>query len=309
MPRRHGGWSFDLPALLATPVPAGQQSFVFILLFGGLAVRLALFPFHAWLPIVAKHGTVAIGMVLLVGAKVGVYALLRFVLPLLPVAAEQWAGWIGAGFGGNAVWGAAGGVADRFAPVAGVCRDQPDRRVDWRGLFSLKAAGLRAAAAGAESGSGGGGVVRRGLLLSNRRLARRDFTVWAGLFDALPLLGLDLPGGGAGQHRHAGHAGVRGGASGAGGDLESYGWGVATVAASGNVLAAGYLLWAYQRIFLARNPKVASRALTDLRNRELIMAALLCAVMIGVGLYADPWIKMIGEAVENVARVFEATGH
>ena len=38
---------------------------------------------------------------------------------------------------------------------------------------------------------------------------------------------------------------------------------------------------------------------------ELIMAALLCAVMIGVGLYADPWIKMIGESVEKVAEVFE----
>ena len=89
------------------------------------------------------------------------------------------------------------------------------------------------------------------------------------------------------------------------GTLEAFGWGVATAAASGNVLAAGYLLWAYQRIFLARNPKVAARALHDLRNRELIMAALLCAVMIGVGLYADPWIKMIGESVEKVAEVFE----
>ena len=38
------------------------------------------------------------------------------------------------------------------------------------------------------------------------------------------------------------------------------------------------------------------------------MAGLLCLVMIGVGLYADPWIKMIGEAVENVAKVFEAGG-
>ena len=32
----------------------------------------------------------------------------------------------------------------------------------------------------------------------------------------------------------------------------------------------------------------------DLRHRERMMAGLLCAVMIGVELYADPWIKMIG---------------
>ena len=35
------------------------------------------------------------------------------------------------------------------------------------------------------------------------------------------------------------------------------------------------------------------------------MAALLCAVMIGVGLYADPWIRMIGEAVGNLSKEFE----
>ncbi|MEZ5581180.1 MAG: proton-conducting transporter membrane subunit, partial [Candidatus Competibacteraceae bacterium] len=39
-----GVWSFDLPALLATPVPEGRQSLIFVLLFAGLAVRLALFP-------------------------------------------------------------------------------------------------------------------------------------------------------------------------------------------------------------------------------------------------------------------------
>ena len=38
-----GIWSFDLPSLLETPVPKGQQSLIFILLFAGLAVRLALF--------------------------------------------------------------------------------------------------------------------------------------------------------------------------------------------------------------------------------------------------------------------------
>ena len=87
-----GIWSFDLPSLLETPVPKGQQSLIFILLFAGLAVRLALFPLHSWLPIVAKHGTVALGVVFLVGVTVGIYALLRFVLPLLPAAAQQWGG-------------------------------------------------------------------------------------------------------------------------------------------------------------------------------------------------------------------------
>jgi len=44
--------------------------------------------------------------------------------------------------------------------------------------------------------------------------------------------------------------------------------------------------------------------LNALRSRELVVSEL-CAVIIGVGLYADPWIETISGAVENVARVFE----
>jgi formate hydrogenlyase subunit 3/multisubunit Na+/H+ antiporter MnhD subunit len=82
-------------------------------------VRLALFPLHAWLPIVAKHGTVAVGVVFLVGVKVGIYALLRFVLPLLPAAAQQWDGCgDGAGLGGDGVRRVARLVA---APICAGC--------------------------------------------------------------------------------------------------------------------------------------------------------------------------------------------
>ena len=303
-----GQWSFDLPALLAAPVPAGQQSFMFILLFGGLAVRLALFPFHSWLPIVAKHGTVAIGMVLLVGAKVGVYALLRFVLPLLPDAAQQWSGWIAALGLAGMVYGALLAVLQidlRRLLAFGIVSQTG---VLMAGLFSLKAAGLKGALLlSLNLGLAAAGLfVAAGLL--NRRLNTTRFQRLGGLFDALPLLGLMFLVVVLGSIAMPGTPGFEAAHLALEGTLEAFGWGVATVAAFGNVLAAGYLLWAYQRIFLARNPKVAARTLHDLRNRELIMAALLCAVMIGVGLYADPWIRMIGESVENVARVFEVGG-
>ncbi len=304
-----GHWSFDLAALLETPIPAGQQSLIFILLFGGLAVRLALFPFHSWLPIIAKHGTVAIGMVLLVGAKVGVYALLRFVLPLLPDAAQQWSGWIAALGLVGMVYGALLAVLQidlRRLLAFGIVSQTG---VLMAGLFSLKAAGLKGALLlSLNLGLAAAGLfVAAGLL--NRRLNTTRFHRLGGLFDALPLLGLMFLVVVLGSIAMPGTPGFEAAHLALEGTLEAFGWGVATVAASGNVLAAGYLLWAYQRIFLARNPKVAALSLTDLRNRELIMAALLCAVMIGVGLYADPWIRMIGEAVENVADIFEGNPH
>ena len=177
------------------------------------------------------------------------------------------------------------------------------------GLFSLNPAGLRGGLLLALNlGLAAAGLFMVAGLL-HRRLGGTRFHRLGGLFDAAPLLGLTflvvvlgsiaMPGTPGFEAAHLALEGI----------LESAGWGVATFAAAGNVLAAGYLLWAYQRIFLARNPKVSSRPLTDLRNRELIMAGLLCLVMIGVGLYADPWIRMIGGSVEQVARVFEAGGN
>ncbi|HPE72069.1 MAG TPA: NADH-quinone oxidoreductase subunit M, partial [Candidatus Competibacter sp.] len=303
-----GVWSFDLPALLATPVPEGRQSLIFILLFAGLAVRLALFPLHAWLPIVAKHGTVAAGMMFLVGAKVGIYALLRFVLPLLPAAARQW----------DAAIVALGLAGMLYGALLAFIRTDLRRLLAFAvishtgalvaGLFSLTASGFK----GGLLLSLNLGLAAAGLFivagLLYRRLGTTRFHRLGGLFDAAPLLGLTflvvvlgsiaMPGTPGFEAAHLALEGV----------FESYGWGVAIVAASGNVLAAGYLLWAYQRIFLARNPKGVTLPLVDLRSRELIVAGLLCAVLIGVGLYADPWIETISEAVEQVARVFEAGG-
>ncbi len=303
-----GVWSFDLPALLATPVSESRQSLIFILLFAGLAVRLALFPLHAWLPIVAKHGTVAAGMVFLVGAKVGIYALLRFVLPLLPAAARQW----------DVAIVALGLAGMLYGALLAFIRTDLRRLLAFAvishtgvlvaGLFSLTASGFK----GGLLLSLNLGLAAAGLFivagLLYRRLGTTRFHRLGGLFDAAPLLGLTflvvvlgsiaMPGTPGFEAAHLALEGV----------FESYGWGVAIVAASGNVLAAGYLLWAYQRIFLARNPKGVTLPLTDLRSWELVVAGLLCAVIIGVGLYADPWIGTISGAVENVARVFGVEG-
>jgi proton-translocating NADH-quinone oxidoreductase chain M len=305
-----GAWSFNLPALLETPVPEGRQSLIFILLFAGLAVRLALFPLHAWLPIVAKHGTVATGMVFLVGTKVGIYALLRFVLPLLPAAARQWDGAI-------VTLGLAGML---YGALLAFIRTDLRRLLAFAvishtgalvaGLFSLTTPGLK----GSLLLSLNLGLAAAGLFivagLLYHRLGTTRFHRLGGLFDAAPLLGLTflvvvlgsiaMPGTPGFEAAHLALEGV----------FESYGWGVAIVAASGNVLAAGYLLWAYQRIFLARNPQGATLSVTDLRSWELIVAGLLCAMIVGVGLYADPWIETISGAVEQVARVFERdAGH
>lgn len=89
-----GRWSFDLFDLVEAPAQGKFQSAAFFLLFYGLAVRTPLFPLHGWLPHVAQRGMVAIAPALLLGAKVGIYGMLRFLLPLTPEAVAAWQPWI-----------------------------------------------------------------------------------------------------------------------------------------------------------------------------------------------------------------------
>lgn len=92
-----GGLAFDLPTLLATPIPSQTEMAIFLLLFLGFAVKVPVFPLHTWLPVVAMEGPVAV-IALLVGLKLGVYGLIRFAIPLAPEAAHT-LHWLLAGLG------------------------------------------------------------------------------------------------------------------------------------------------------------------------------------------------------------------
>jgi NADH-quinone oxidoreductase subunit M len=84
--------TFSLPVLLSTPLPHDLQNLVFLLLLFGFAVKSPLVPLHTWLPTVAMEGPTHI-VAILVGLKLGVYGILRFAMPLAPMAAIEFS-WI-----------------------------------------------------------------------------------------------------------------------------------------------------------------------------------------------------------------------
>jgi NADH-quinone oxidoreductase subunit M len=83
--------SFDWLTLKDNNAYLHDEILIFILLFFGYAIRMPLFPFHGWLPMLTSQGTVATAGVFVVGLKLGLYALMRCILPILPGVAEQWA--------------------------------------------------------------------------------------------------------------------------------------------------------------------------------------------------------------------------
>ena len=83
------GLSFNLPDLIQERMPEDVQRIVFFLLLLGFATKIPLVPLHTWLPKAAIDAPGQIAALLL-GLKLGVYGLLRFLLPLVPDAVVEY---------------------------------------------------------------------------------------------------------------------------------------------------------------------------------------------------------------------------
>jgi NADH-quinone oxidoreductase subunit M len=79
-----GSSSFHLDDLLRLSIGLEAQLWLFGAFFLAFAIKSALVPFHTWLPD-AQFEAPVIGAIVL-GLKVGTYALLRFAVPLFPLA-------------------------------------------------------------------------------------------------------------------------------------------------------------------------------------------------------------------------------
>lgn len=89
-----GTFTFDLPTLLAAhPLLSGLAGYLAFFAFAlAFAVKSPLFPFHAWLPDTYTEAPMPVTVILSsVVSKAGVYAMLRFLLPLFPGLSAQFA--------------------------------------------------------------------------------------------------------------------------------------------------------------------------------------------------------------------------
>ncbi len=86
-----GVYSFNYNDLLGTPM-GGWEYPIMLCFFIGFAVKLPIIPFHGWLPDAHAQAPTA-GSVDLAGVliKTAAYGLIRFVLPLFPVASQEFA--------------------------------------------------------------------------------------------------------------------------------------------------------------------------------------------------------------------------
>lgn len=83
--------SFAIDSFRKLRLPADQQSWLFWLFFLSFAIKLPVFPFHTWQPDTYEEAPTPVTAILsAVMVKMGILGLLRWLLPLLPIASYMW---------------------------------------------------------------------------------------------------------------------------------------------------------------------------------------------------------------------------
>jgi NADH-quinone oxidoreductase subunit M len=298
----HSGGSptFDYRELLGTSFSLSTQRLLFLAFFASFAVKVPLVPLHTWLPDAHTEAPTA-GSVMLAGVllKMGAYGLIRFGIPFFPDAARELVPLILVLSVIGIIYGAL---------VAAMQRDLK-RLVAYSSVAHLGFVVLGIFVGSIQGMSGGVlQMVNHGLstgalflivgMLYDRRHTRMisDFgglggsiPLLAGVFLLVALSSLGLPG----LNGFVGEFLVLLGT------FNSYRWWVIP-AAFGIVLAAIYLLWAYQRVFHGRAVREENRALPDLTKREVAILAPVVALILFIGFFPKPFLERIEPAAEKV---------
>ncbi len=297
--------SFDYTVLLALDIPPSTQRWLFVGFAIAFAIKIPLFPFHTWLPD-AHVEAPTVGSVMLAGVllKLGTYGLIRFNLPLFPQASVDFAG----------VMVALAVIGIIYGALVAIVQPDIKRLVAYSSVSHLGFIVLGTFALSAQGLSGGViQMVNHGLttgalfllvgMIYDRRHTRqisdyggiaRVMPIFAGLFLFTAFASAGLPG----LNGFVGEFLVL---------LGSYArHPAATItAAFGVLLAAIYLLWAYERVFTGPNDKPENQGLKDLNAREIGIMVPLVAMIIFLGVYPKPALDRIGPSVGAVVERVE----
>lgn len=302
-----GRWSFSLYELATLGFGTHDMvgTLVFFALFYALAIRIPLFPFHGWLPAFMLNGNVAVAPIYLLGLKVGVYGLLRFVFPIVPHAVWEWH-LVATVFATTGVFYAAF-LAMRqqtlrellaFAVIS-------HTGILTIGLFSLQ----RMAFEGAVLLTMNFGLAITGLLLMTGMVWQRTRTTrlhkLGGMMDYIPVVGLAFLVAGlaiVGMPGTPGFDAVHFVLEGA---IKRFGALVTVAAALGNLVAAGFLLRAFQQAFLAHpGVDISHWDTKPTYPAEMLMAGIVIVVTVTAGFYSAPWIALIDQPIQGLAGLF-----
>ena len=303
-----GVLTFSLPALEHTHFSSTSDILLFLAFTAAFAVKAPLFPFHTWSPDAYAEAPTGGSMVLsAVLAKLGTYGIFQFDLRLFPQASVDLA----------PVLLTLAVIGILYGAIVACAQRDLKRIVAYSSLAQMGFVALGIFAFTTQGLTGGvllmlnHGLITAALFLligwiyerrqtsqvSELRGLQAPAPVLAGAFTVAMLASIGLPG----LNGFVSEFLVLSGAF-----LTHRWW--AVVATAGVVLAALYLLWAYQQVFHGK-VDLANSSTRDLSWAERVVIAPLILVIVFLGIYPKPVLDRITPTVNSLVAHVDAATH
>lgn len=296
-----GAFTFEYGDLLGTPMGPHTELWIMLGFLTAFAVKLPVFPFHTWLPDAHTEAPTA-GSMLLAGLllKTGAYGMIRFVVPLFPHAAREFAPVMMALGVGGILYGAVLAFAQSDIKRLVAYTSVSHLGFVVLGVFSWSELGLQGAVMTmiCHGISTGALFMLAGSLQD--RLHTRDMNRMSGLWDTVPRLS------GAGLFFALGSLGLPGLGDFVGEFLVLLGvwrdWPIVAIfGAVGVLFATFYALRMVQRAF--QGPNTRQWTLRDLSPREGAIIGVMAVTLVWLGLNPQPVLNTFYPALRSLQTI------
>jgi NADH-quinone oxidoreductase subunit M len=310
------GGTFSVPDLIAQGnIPANVQWWLFLAFAAAFAIKVPMWPLHSWLPDAHVEAPTA-GSVILAGVllKMGTYGFLRFNMPLFPQATLQAAPWIALLATIGILYGAAVSYAQADVKKLVAYSSVSHLGFVMLGMFALNPQGIQGSILQMINHGLSTGALFLLVGMIYEQTHTREIKVYGGLWKITPVFGsimlivalssMGLPG----LNGFVGEFTILLGAFGS----KAIGspW-YAGVSAAGVIMAAIYILYMFQRMFLGPQGEIVEEvkkhghALRDLNWREIVTVLPLLILIFWIGLYPAPFFNLMAPAVNKLVAALQ----
>ncbi len=314
------GKTFSVPDLIAQGnIPANVQMWLFLAFTAAFAIKVPMWPLHSWLPDAHVEAPTA-GSIILAGVllKMGTYGFLRFNIPLFPQASIQAAPWIALFATIGIIYGAAVSYAQADVKKLVAYSSVSHLGFVMLGMFALNSQGMQGAILQMVNHGLSTGALFLLVGMIYEQTHTREIKVYGGLWKLTPvfaaiflivsLSSMGLPG----LNGFVGEFTILLGAWGAGMNGGPYGSVLfAAFSALGVIMAAVYILYMFQKMFLGPQGTVADEVkkhghgIRDLNWREIVTVAPLLLFIFWIGLYPKPFFALMAPSVDKLVAALQ----